>query len=307
MASEEGVKIAGQNDPKILADKLDNEFAGDKTNVWASSEWFRAFTKETAAPSLKIYQQAVAQTLVWLEPFQKRLAENAEIIHRLSQHNFIMPNIAAIKPMLKAMEESAAAVGKLYDWPQELTLPPPIPPRISEAVQRNEIVKEIRALRGELEKLTDTKNPTEYSSNGNQKDGNAPKLKSIHLVSNSLEPASVIFLVLDGSFGNPIRCEVKNDEGKPTYMKKFYNVAYFVDAPGKRVPYDKTLANSINNDLFKKPRVAQHMKANRLQKPTLVQKSADNTLILTGEVLVKTELVKNIPQEFQSQYIDKTR
>ncbi len=306
MAKGEERQIAGQNDPKILADKLDQEFAEDKTSVWASNEWFRAFTRETTPPPLKTYQHAVAQTLVWFEPLQKKLAENAEVIQRLSQ-NFIMPNLVAITPMLKAMEESAAAVGKLYDWPQELTLPPPIPPRISEAVQRNEIVKEIRALRGELEKLTDVKNSSEYSSNENRKDGNIPKLKSIHLVSNSLEPASVIFLVLDGSFGNPIRCEVKNDEGKPTYMKKFYNIAYFVDAPGKRVSYDKTAANSINNDLFRKPRVAQHMKAKGLQKPTLVQKSADNTLVLTGEVLVKTELVKNIPQEFQSQYIDKTR
>jgi len=132
-------------------------------------------------------------------------------------------------------------------------------------------------------------------------------LKSLHLVAHSLEPKDVIFLVLDGLYDKPIRCSVKNKSGYPTYIKKLYDIAYIVNVPGKRVDYDKRLADCINNGLFRKKRVRNYMKTNKLKKPTLVQKSDDNTLVLKGEVPVKTELVKNIPYQHQSLYIDKTR
>lgn len=135
------------------------------------------------------------------------------------------------------------------------------------------------------------------------------RLKSIHLVTPHLvKSPSVIFLVLDEQFEIPIRCVVKNKMGKATYINKLYDIAYLVDAPGKKVDYDKNLADSINNGLFKKSRIADYIRTNKLKKPTLVQKSEDKkSLVLEGETLVKTELVGNIPTQYRYLYIDKTR
>lgn len=133
-------------------------------------------------------------------------------------------------------------------------------------------------------------------------------LKSIHLITNSLGLTTAIFLVLDGRFEMPIRFAVKNKNGDPTHIKKLYDIAYFVDAPNKMVNYDKNIADGINNGLFRKGAVAKYMKTNRLNKPTLVQKSENRTLVLKNEILVKTGLVKNdVPIQCQSIYIDKTR
>src|SRR3989344_1656593 len=133
-------------------------------------------------------------------------------------------------------------------------------------------------------------------------------LKSIHLITDSLEPKNAIFLVLDKLFEMPIRCEIKNAEGKPTYIKKLYDIAYIVNAPNKKVDYDRNIADSINNGLFRKKTVAKYMKTNKFQKPTLVKKSKDGILVLNSEdVSVKTGLVKNdVPIQHQSRYIDKT-
>ncbi|MEK9207207.1 MAG: hypothetical protein AAB922_01915 [Patescibacteria group bacterium] len=131
-------------------------------------------------------------------------------------------------------------------------------------------------------------------------------LKSIHLVTDSLEPQDAIFLVFDENYKISIRCSVKNRMGQPTYIKKLYDIAYFVNAPGKRVNYNKGLADNINNGLFRKREVNRYMKTNGYKKPTLVQKSKDNILVLKNEILVKTTLIKNIPYQFQSLYIDKT-
>lgn len=132
-------------------------------------------------------------------------------------------------------------------------------------------------------------------------------LKSLHLITHSLEPKDAIFLVLDKHYDTPIRCSIKNKKGYPAYVKKLYDIAYIVNAPGKRVNYDKNLADSINNALFRIKQIKNYIKTNKLRKPTLVQKSEDNTLVLKNEVPVKTELVKNIPYQYQSLYIDKTR
>ncbi len=132
-------------------------------------------------------------------------------------------------------------------------------------------------------------------------------LKSIHLATNSLEPHNAIFLILDERFESPIRCKIRNDKGGITYIRKLYNIAYFVDVPDKKVSYKKNLASDINNGLFKITQVAKYMKTNGLKKPTLVQKSGDGTLVLKNEIIVKTMLVKHIPAEYQSLYADKTK
>lgn len=148
---------------------------------------------------------------------------------------------------------------------------------------------------------TDKSKIMPLSQNGNY-------LKSVNLVSASLEPSSVIFLVLDDLFDRPIRCSVKNSKGEVAYIKKLYDIAYLVDVPGKKVDYSKNLADSINNGLFRKRQVAKYMRTNNLIKPTLVQKSEDKiSLVLKNEIPVKTLLIKNIPVQHQSLYIDKTK
>jgi len=119
----------------------------------------------------------------------------------------------------------------------------------------------------------------------------------------------VIFLVLDERFEIPIRCAVKNKRGEETYIKKLYNIAYIVNVPGKRVDYNRNLANDINNGLFRRRQIVKYMKTNKLKKPTLIQKSEDGDyLVLKNEIPVKTGLVNhNVPVQYQSLYIDKTK
>ncbi len=312
---DSNVDEKAKNNTQILAEKLNKEFANDKMSIEASRAWFKALVNNDK-PALEKYQQAVAQTLINLEPFRRRLAENAKIINQISQNvNVIMPNLEAVKPMLKEIEDAANRVSELFDQPQKLMLTAPLPPRISEAIQRNEMVGEIRALRKEVEKLTDNKTlATPQKSieenteiQAKQKDKNF--LKSIHLVTNSLEPKSVIFLVLDEQFEMPVRCAVNNKKGTSTYIKKLYDIAYAWDVPNKKVGYDKSLADNINNGLFKKGRVAKYMRTNKLKKPTLVKKSEDGkSLVLKNDVPVKTGLVKHdVPIQHQSLYVEKTK
>jgi len=132
-------------------------------------------------------------------------------------------------------------------------------------------------------------------------------LQSIQLVTRSLEPSDVIFLVLDRNFHLAIRCAVKNTKGEPTYIKKLYDIAYLADAPGKRVDYNKRLADNINNGLFRKRPIAKYMRTNKFQKPTLVQKSEDKKrVVLKNEIHIETLLIKNIPTQLQYLYKDKT-
>lgn len=140
------------------------------------------------------------------------------------------------------------------------------------------------------------------------KEGDKNRLKSLYLITNSLEPATAIFLVLDERFETPVRYEVINKDGQHTAIKKLYDIAYFVDAPNKMVNYGKNIADGINNGLFRKKAVKKYMETNRFNKPTLVEKSKNKTLVLKNEILVKTGLVKNdVPIQYQSIYIDKTR
>jgi len=136
-------------------------------------------------------------------------------------------------------------------------------------------------------------------------------LQSIHLITESIviEKCKTIFLVLDEHFEMPIRCAVWNKRtGELTYIAKLYNIAYVANVPGKMVEYDKRLADNINNGLFKKRRIAEYMKLNKLKKPTLVQKAEDgNYLALRDEIPVKIGTIQTIvPPQYRSLYIDKT-
>lgn len=132
-------------------------------------------------------------------------------------------------------------------------------------------------------------------------------LQSMHLISDSLEPKNTIFLVLNETYNTPIRFDVYNKNGQQTSIKKLYDIAYIADAPNKKVPYTKRTSDNINNGLFKKPLVKKFMQTNHLKKSTLVQKSKENTLVLRNIITIKTLLIKQVPFQFQSLYIDKTK
>lgn len=129
---------------------------------------------------------------------------------------------------------------------------------------------------------------------------------SIHLITPSIVIGDTIFLVIDERFESPIRFIAKKSDGSETTIKKLHNIAYIVNARGKKVEYDKRLADNINNGLFKNKRIAEYMKTNKLKKPTLVQKSETGILVLKNEITVKTMLVNAVPTQYQSLYIDKT-
>jgi hypothetical protein len=133
-------------------------------------------------------------------------------------------------------------------------------------------------------------------------------LKSIHLVTESVAVRDVIFMVLDERYEMPIRFDVKNHDGKDASIKKLHDIAYWVDAPGKKVDYNKRTSDNINNGLFKRRPIKDYMETGKLNSPTLVQKSENgNSLVLRNEIPVKTILIKAVPSQHRSLYIDKTR
>jgi hypothetical protein len=138
-----------------FGEQLDESFAKDKQNIQISRAWFEAISN-SLKPQVEAYQTYVAQTLINLEPFRRRLEENAKIISNISER-MIMPNLEAIRPMLTEIEKSLNSVSKFYVPPQKLTITAPLPPRMSETIQRNEIIKEIKTLRHRVEELTTTK------------------------------------------------------------------------------------------------------------------------------------------------------
>lgn len=132
--------------------------------------------------------------------------------------------------------------------------------------------------------------------------------KSIYLISTSLEPQDAVWLVFEEKFEMPKRFAVWNKKGEATAVKKLYDIAYEWDVPNKMINYDERVADNINNGLFKNRWVAKYMKTNKLEKPTLVQKSEKGTLVLKNEIPVKTGLTKNVvPLQYQSLYTDKTK
>lgn len=132
-------------------------------------------------------------------------------------------------------------------------------------------------------------------------------LKSIYLVSKSIAGNDTIFLVLDEQWEMPIRFSVLHN-GIETAIKKLHNIAYPTpNAPNKKVEYNKNLADNINNGLFKNKKIRDYMKTNKLKKPTIVKKTKDNCLVLSGEISVKEIPFEQIPPQHRSIYIDKTR
>ncbi len=144
---------------KVSVSQIDEAFAKDRQNIEISRAWFEAIANDTK-PALEAYQTYVAQTLINLEPFRRTVEENAKIISNGSK-DIVMPNIEAIKPMFKDIEASLNRVKEIYAPPQKFMLTAPLPPRISEVVQRNELVNEVRALRIRVEELTDGKSNTQ--------------------------------------------------------------------------------------------------------------------------------------------------
>lgn len=138
---------------------------------------------------------------------------------------------------------------------------------------------------------------------------NSNVLKTIHLLTDSLEPKSVIFLVPDSQFQMPIRYSVKNRDGSPTHIKRLYDLAYKWDVPNKKVAYDRNIMSGINTGLFKKDLLEKYLKTNGFKRPTLVKKSEEGEiLVLNSEVEVKAELIKNIvPSQHKYLYIDKRK
>lgn len=130
--------------------------------------------------------------------------------------------------------------------------------------------------------------------------------KSIHLVTPSVGVTDPIFLVLDERFETPIRFKEKNSKGEDSAAKRLHSLAYFVDVLGKKVVYDERIADNINNGLFKKSAVRKYMNDNKLEKPTLVQRSND-ILVLKNDILVQTLVVNQVLPQYRSQYTDKTK
>ncbi len=171
----------------------------------------------------------------------------------------------------------------------------------NEAYERDSInlnrKKEIETLKIKLDKI-------EFQSTIDKK---VTSIKSIHLISESLAPKDKLFLVIDELFQNPVRYPTKDTNGRDTTIKRLYDIAYVVNAPGKEVPYTKNKANAINNGLFKRRKIKEYLRTNDFKSPTVVRKSEDGKrLVLSNIVNVQIILIKDIPQQYQYLYIDKT-
>ncbi len=152
---------------KIVADRLNETFLRDRNNIQISRAWFEALSNN-AKPALEAYQTYVAQTLINFEPFRRTLEENARIINTVSK-SIIMPNLEAIKPMLKELEITASKISELYRN-EPIVITSPMPPRITEAIQTNRIVAEIRELKNKVEELTAVKTPSILQPSIEEKD-----------------------------------------------------------------------------------------------------------------------------------------
>lgn len=127
------------------------------------------------------------------------------------------------------------------------------------------------------------------------------KLTSLYLVADRFEP-TMIWLVLDKHFESPMRRDVKNRKGRPTYYRKLFNIAYsWGRPPEEKVNYTEDLAESINHKLFDTSDVKDFMELNRLKRTTLVKKYRD-ALVKTGKLEIKTMLIRDVPAEFQNRY-----
>ena len=126
------------------------------------------------------------------------------------------------------------------------------------------------------------------------------KLKSIHLIGDTIDPRREIALVLDEDFEHPVRSAALH-HGQETTIKKLYNIVYVSNDRARDVPYTRKLMNGINTGLFRRPRVEAYLRTNGIEKPTLVRK-VNGLLELTGEVLVKTIRPAEVPSQFRYLY-----
>jgi hypothetical protein len=165
----------------------------------------------------------------------------------------------------------------------------------------NQKIAELNSVGITLDKMRNYYNGDDFAENEKE-------LRSIHLVTESVAVKEVIFLVFDERYEMPFRSKAKNHKGGDTYTKKLHDIAYLVDAPGKKVDYNKLLADNINNGLFGRRPIARYMKTNKFKKPTLVQKSEDGkTLVLKGELFIKTILISDVPTQYQYLYRSKIK
>jgi len=139
----------------------------------------------------------------------------------------------------------------------------------------------------------------------NKKKNNYPK--TIYLVTKSIILDSVIFFVIDEHFNIPERFSIVNKKGGPTCITKLHNIAYpAASAPNKKVEYSKQLADGINNGLFKRKKIKEYIKTNKLNKPTLVKKSSDGKiLVLNNDTQIEDITIQKVPSQFRYLYIDK--
>lgn len=211
-------------------------------------------------------------------------------------------SVSEQKKLLNKLKDWGVLDWETYGWPKEMMSIGNVAPNTFITIHAQNFEKKYK----EFERIFYKKVDQENSSDGQKPIDPGASLKSLHLITASLEPTTTIFLVLDKQFNLPIRCAMRGKDGHPSYMKKLYDIAYLTNAPGKKVLYDKNIADNINNGLFKMVRVAKYMTTNHFKKPTLVEKS-EGILVLKNEVEIKTDLVKNIPTQYQSLYTDKTQ
>lgn len=150
--NEEIERVKSEPNNKNIADQINENFERDRQNIQISRAWFEAISN-SIQPQLEAYQTYVAQTLINLQPFRRKLEENAKLIKEISTKT-IMPNLEAVKPMLSEIEKSLDSVKKLYAPPQRMTITSPLPPRMKVVVENNELTGEVRALREKVEELT---------------------------------------------------------------------------------------------------------------------------------------------------------
>src|SRR5581483_11248889 len=115
--------------------------------------WFDAMSRATNNSQLEAYKQAVLQTLIWVEPFSRKLEERARLIKTLSK-DFIMQNFEALAPILRDIEKKATIAQKVYNPKKNLDFFDKVSPEVKEAEKGNEMVLEITKLRERVEELS---------------------------------------------------------------------------------------------------------------------------------------------------------
>ena len=142
-----------ESNTQTLADQLNKSFEEDIQNFGVARAWFDAMSRATNNSQLEAYKQAVLQTLIWVEPFSRKLEERARLIKTLSK-DFIMQNFEALAPILRDIEKKATIAQKVYNPKKNLDFFDKVSPEVKEAEKGNEMVLEITKLRERVEELS---------------------------------------------------------------------------------------------------------------------------------------------------------